>query len=138
MKYPEVSFNASDYLEETLEEVDGWFAGEELANAIAGTLQKKEGIQLQPKSDVIAEDWGWCICLKSKDISFFLGVGEDWETEDKHWRVFIAKDFDLPFRLFKKKKLEDASRHLQRALRITLASIDSANKFEWEHLQNGA
>jgi hypothetical protein len=131
MKYPKVSFNASNFLEETPEQVDDWFAGEALAKTIAQNLANNEGIELQPESDVFAEDWGWCICLRSKGVSFFLGVGEDWDNEEKHWKVFVAKHFDLPLRLFKKKQLEDAVLHLRRALGANLASIESATEFEW-------
>ncbi len=134
MKYPQVSFNAPHFLEDTPEKSDQWFAGEELAKAIAERLKAEDGIELEPWADVIAEDWGWCICLRSEGIRFFLGIGEDWEKKEKHWRVFIAKDFDLPLKLFKKQKLRDALHHLQEALSTCLKSIESAKDFEWFHM----
>ena len=133
MKYPTVIFKSAAFSKEMPEDCDpdSWFAGKDLAKSLTQYLKKTPNFTFDKRTELIDEDWGWCVCLKVDGESFFLGVGEDWD-EDRDWKIFIAKDFDLIARIFRKKKLTGSVNCLKLAISDFLSKRSDVSEVTWE------
>ncbi|HKY19814.1 MAG TPA: hypothetical protein VJM31_01230 [Vicinamibacterales bacterium] len=80
---------------------------------------------------VIAEDFGWCVPLKSEPHSLYVACASTGEQSD-HWRVFAFAEGGLMARLLGKDKSSESLAILFTALRRCLESAPSIHHLREE------
>jgi hypothetical protein len=71
-----------------------------------------------PTGEVIAEDFGWCVCVDSKPHSLYVACANAEETD--HWRVFAFAEGGAMARFFGKDKSAAALEALFSSVRRVL------------------
>ena len=99
------------------EETNPGIYGKSLAQWLAEQL-RAAGF---PAGDVIAEDFGWCVPIKSEPHALYVACSST-EEEPNHWRVFAFAEGGLMARLLGKDSRAESLTAVFSALRRSLES----------------
>ena len=75
--------------------------------ALAEWLAQKLRAQGFPSTEVIPEDFGWCVSLESKPHKLYVACASAEELPN-HWRVFVFAEGALMARVFGKDKSSES------------------------------
>jgi len=73
--------------------------GKELSNWLSEKLK-----DLGYETEVIPEDWGWCVMCKRKPFMLWVGCGniDEVEKEDIIWHCFVEAEISIFKKIFRK------------------------------------
>jgi hypothetical protein len=102
------------------EQTNPGICGKELAHWVGDQL-RAQGLQVD---DVIAEDFGWCVPVRTNSYRLMVACANVSDKED-HWQVFVFAEGGLLSRLLRKGRMAEALAFVFEPVKQALQSSSS-------------